>query len=46
LAFDAAQKENEALRAKIAELNGQPTNGTPIAMKDAKGAPTLFKTKK
>ena len=46
LAFDATTAENEKLTAKIAELNGQPTNGTPIAMKDAKGAPTLFKTKK
>ena len=46
LAFDATTAENEKLTAKIAELNGQPTNGTPIAMKDAKGPATLFKTGK
>ena len=46
LAFDATQKENEKLAAKIAELNQQPTNGKPIVMKDAKGPATLFKTKK
>jgi len=46
LAFDATTAENEKLTAKIAELNGQPTNGTPIAMKDAKGPATLFNTKK
>ena len=45
LAFDATTAENVKLNAKIAELNGQPTNGTPIAMKDAKGPATLFNTK-
>jgi len=46
MAFDAAKAENEKLNAKIAELNGQPTNGTPIAMKAAKGPAKLFNTGK
>lgn len=46
LAFDATKTENETLRAKVAELNGQPTNGTPVAMTSAKGPATLFKTGK
>ena len=46
LAFDATAAENVKLNAKIAELNGQPTNGTPIAMKAAKGPAKLFNTGK
>jgi len=46
MAFDATTKENETLRAKVAELNGQPTNGTPVAMTKANGAAKLFNTVK
>ena len=45
-AFDAMKVENEKLRAKVAELNGQPTNGTPVAMTNAATKETLFKTGK
>ena len=46
LAFDATKTENETLRAKVAELNGQPTNGTPVAMTSAKGPAKLFNSGK
>ena len=45
-AFDAIKVENEKLRAKVAELNGQPTNGTPVAMTSVATKETLFKTGK
>jgi len=46
LAFDALKKENETIRAQIAELNKQPVNGTPVAMTSAQPKATLFKTGK
>jgi len=48
MAFDVAQTENEKLRAKLAELNQQPTNGTPVEMTSvpAKDKGKLFNTGK
>jgi len=48
MAFDVAQTENEKLRAKLAELNQQPSNGTPVAMTSvpAKDKGKLFHTGK
>jgi hypothetical protein len=46
MAFDATATENETLRKKVAELSGQPTNGTPVAMTSAKGPAKLFNSGK
>ena len=46
MAFAATKVENEKLRTKVAELTGQPTNGTPVAMTSATDKVQLFKTGK
>jgi hypothetical protein len=46
LAFDSAAKENETLRAKLAELTKQPVHGTPVVMTSSKAPAKLFNTGK